>query len=621
MSFAEVEDDNNYMSPSYFRMLQQPEPSSPVRPSSPRRRLEQPMRQPGSSEAINPPPGTEFIGSAPSPNISHGISEASFSPGYLERFFTEERELGRGGKGVVLLLKHKLDGVDLGYFACKRVPVGDDHSWLVKVLTEVQLLQTLSHQNLVSYRHVWLENYQITQFGPSVPCAFILQQYCNAGDLQHYVLDPAQQTMSKEQMKERMRRRSKGQLEAPVDLFPHKTMAFEEIFSFFRDITSGLHHLHSHRYIHRDLKPSNCLLHRTEGGLKVLVSDFGEVQLESTTRKSTGATGTVAYCAPEVLRGAPGGIFGNFTTKSDVFSLGMIVYFMCFGRLPYGSADDINNETEDIDQLREEIMAWAGVNEGSRSQRDLPDKLYHALKSLLAINPSDRPSTDEILRAVINNRNASVAEELDHSPHPDILEDRVRISNVDSTSPAPSRVSSSKNLARLSLKKFAPPGPSHLRNVSPEGHRVPSPPKSPSKENLRASTATQQTALIMSRRTSPDHPASPTRRPPSPSKQPLALPPPPGLSYRIEQMYANPAIHGAFKIILFLAKYVSITRPCAPFAARAWLSFPLILLAALDFVSLPLSALFDIQKSLALLVVHIVAAGTASRTGVLCASY
>ena len=124
------------------------------------------------------PEGTEFVGSTPvQPARSQGISARAFSPNYFKDFFVEERELGRGGKGVVLLVQHVLDGVHLGKFACKRVPVGDDHEWLEKVLIEVQLLQTLSHQNLVSYRHVWLEDYQISSFGPSVPCAFILQQY------------------------------------------------------------------------------------------------------------------------------------------------------------------------------------------------------------------------------------------------------------------------------------------------------------------------------------------------------------------------------------------------------------------------------------------------------------
>lgn len=42
----------------------------------------------------------------------------------LFSFFVTERELGRGGKGVVLLVKHMIDHVSLGNFACKRVPVG-----------------------------------------------------------------------------------------------------------------------------------------------------------------------------------------------------------------------------------------------------------------------------------------------------------------------------------------------------------------------------------------------------------------------------------------------------------------------------------------------------------------
>jgi hypothetical protein len=106
----------------------------------------------------------------------------------------------------------------VGHFACKRVPVGDDHAWLEKVLVEVQLLQRLSHPNLVSYRHVWLEDVKLNRFGPSVPCAFILQEYCNAGDLLHYVVGDIPVVLTaKEQLKEQMRRKSKGQSDRPRD--------------------------------------------------------------------------------------------------------------------------------------------------------------------------------------------------------------------------------------------------------------------------------------------------------------------------------------------------------------------------------------------------------------------
>lgn len=269
------------------------------------------------------------------------------------------------------------------------------------VLIEVQLLQGLSHPNLVSYRHVWLEDVKLNRFSPSVPCAFILQQYCNSGDLLHYIVGTqAPRPSTNEQLKEQMRRRSRGGSEHPNVKSSLRKLSFEEIFSFFKDITSGLAHLHTSNYIHRDLKPSNCLLHRDGNEFRCLISDFGEVQPENVVRKSTGSTGTISYCAPEVLKQDESGEYGNFTTKSDIFSLGMILYFMCFGRLPYINADSVSEDFEDIDLLREEISAWSGFQEERRERPELPKQLYDFLKRLLAISPSDRPSANDILQAL-----------------------------------------------------------------------------------------------------------------------------------------------------------------------------------------------------------------------------
>ena len=347
-------------------------------PSSPIRRLVEPLLPAHDTtfeaEAVQ---DAEFVSSAPAVQEGSRIRREAFSPNYFNTFFTEEQELGRGGKGVVLLVRHQIDGCHLGQFACKRVPVGDDHAWLEKVLTEVELLARLSHPNLVSYRHVWLEDVQLTRFGPSVACAFILQQYCNGGDLLHYVIGDQPKETTKEELKARMRRRSKGQAERPFGLNSQRRLPFEEIYSLFKDVTSGLAYLHDANYIHRDLKPSNCLLHREGKNLICMISDFGEVQAENVARKSTGSTGTVSYCAPEVLRKDSRGRYGNFTTKSDIFSLGMILYFMCFGRLPYQSANAVQEELEDIDQLRAEITDWKGFQGERRERPDLPLSLIH----------------------------------------------------------------------------------------------------------------------------------------------------------------------------------------------------------------------------------------------------
>lgn len=269
------------------------------------------------------------------------------------------------------------------------------------VLIEVELLAKLSHPNLVSYRHVWLEDVKLHRFGPSVACAFILQQYCNSGDLLQYIIGIQPKETTKEDLKAQVRRRSKGQQEKPKDLHsPQRRLSFEEIYSLFKDITSGLAYLHAANYIHRDLKPSNCLLHREGTNIFCLISDFGEVQPENMVRRSTGSTGTISYCAPEVLRRDTAGRYGNFTTKSDIFSLGMILYFMCFGRLPYKNANSVHEELEDIDQLRAEITDWQGFVDERRERPDLPSRLYQLLKKLLALDPAERPSANEVLAAM-----------------------------------------------------------------------------------------------------------------------------------------------------------------------------------------------------------------------------
>lgn len=615
-------DVNHWMDQSYFRLLQHSNPPSSTSspPPSPRRRIIQPVRQ-DVDEVLVTPPGTEFVGSEPvSPPRTNGISSNAFSQGYFKTFFKEEGELGRGGKGIVLLVRHVLDGVSLGQFACKRVPVGDDHAWLEKVLVEVQLLQNLSHQNLVSYRHVWLEDFQINQFQPSVPCAFILQQYCNAGDLHHYVLQSARISVTTEQLKQRMRRRSKGEIDTAGDLREARRMQFEEIYSFFKDIASGVHHLHANGYIHRDLKPSNCLLHHTGHKLRVLVSDFGEVQMENAARKSTGATGTISYCAPEVLqRDLPTGAFGNFSTKSDVFSLGMIVYFMCFGGLPYSQADNINEEKEDLDELREEISTWAGFDDERRVRTDLPDMLYKFLKRLLALDPNDRPSTDEILQGIRAGSNLEELDTFSRPPsHPSVLDDlRHRIRPVDSAPSTPiRRASSSKSPSLGSLKGFQRhtngPGPSHLR-PSP----LPSPPVAPIRPHSPSKRATSQyaedeydsehptpsTALIPTPNPRKQRVSSGSRHSPSPAR--LALPPPPARVSWIHHLLASPTATISVKASFFILKVVALTRPCEPYAARAWIAYPLLALAVVDFLpSDEGRGVHWLRRSLGLLVLH-----------------
>lgn len=543
----------------------------------------------------------------------------------------EEGILGKGGKGIVLLVRHVLDGVSLGQFACKRVPVGDNHDWLAKVLTEVQLLQQLSHTNLVSYRHVWLESVEITKFGPSVPCAFILQQYCDSGDLHNYILKGTSAANSKEDQKERIRRRSRGQPELPT-LVPRR-IPFDHILSFFSDIASGLHHLHSNGFIHRDLKPSNCLLmnpHVAGQAPRVLVSDFGEAQIENAMRSNTGATGTISYCAPEVLkRVTPEGAFGNFTAKSDIFSLGMILYFMCFGNLPYECADSINEENEDLDNLRVEISAWEGISEKDRTRPDLPERLYLSLERLLSPNPALRPSAEEILQGL--HGNVPATEDSGHmkrSAHPPTGQEHEvggsalgfrRISPVSDTPTAVSRSTSPKRQGystfgdsyKPTISASHPTRSTILRGLpmSPEDRNIiSSDAVTPPPSTASGSTGfggTFDTSLILRPRLD-----SPTSR--RLSEIPRVLP---FLTRRARILAAlrSSEFAHAVKFSVFLTKAASLLSPCSPLAPNPWVVYPLLGLAVFDFTGRP-----SIRSSFLLMLFHIVAYSMANMSGALC---
>lgn len=552
-------------------------------PPSPRRRLVEPGRALwGSPSHSRKPEGPDGAPGA-RPALS-GISASAFSPGYFERFFLVERELGRGGKGVVLLVNHVLDQVHLGQYACKRVPVGNDHAWLTNVLNEVRLLEHLSHQHLVYYKHVWLEDIKISTFGPSVPCAFILQQYCNAGDLHKYIFSPAQNDESNSALKERVRRRSKNLKDGPREIHGRR-LKFEEIYSFFKDVTSGLNHLHVNGFIHRDLKPSNCLLHHSGQGLRVLVSDFGEVQIENMVRKSTGATGTVSYCAPEVLRRDPStGALGNFTTKSDIFSLGMILYFLCFARLPYSNADHLNEENEDVNLLREEIVSWTGLHEERKLRPDLPEQLYTFLRRLLSLNPDERPSAEDILLGI--KTGSGLDEISDSRPNSaahmfDDLSASSRISPVDSPRPmTPVRKSSSTFLSQGGSRSKM-----RLQSFTAEHRTSQSPP--PSSSKVVSGSSDEDTPTKAQTATSPSDSLVLRERFPSPTKfthkRHVGVPPRSSSWFGIIQP-RDPTLQRSTKLVVFLGKAFSLNAVCSPMAMRPVVLYPLLGLASIDFL-------------------------------------
>ena len=97
-------------------------------------------------------------------------------------------------------------------------------------------------------------------------------------------------------------------------------------------IASGLSAAHENRIIHRDIKPQNIIMSR-DG--KVKVTDFGIAKVADSTTVTTTAAGTVHYISPEQARG------GYSDERSDIYSLGITMYEMVTGRVPFDGETNV----------------------------------------------------------------------------------------------------------------------------------------------------------------------------------------------------------------------------------------------------------------------------------------
>lgn len=103
-------------------------------------------------------------------------------------------------------------------------------------------------------------------------------------------------------------------------------LTYKEVISIAVQVCSGMEVAHSHNIIHRDIKPQNIIISK-EG--KVKVTDFGIAKATSSNTISTNVMGSVHYTSPEQARG------GYSDAKSDIYSLGITMYEMITGQLPF----------------------------------------------------------------------------------------------------------------------------------------------------------------------------------------------------------------------------------------------------------------------------------------------
>jgi WD40 repeat protein/predicted Ser/Thr protein kinase len=173
-----------------------------------------------------------------------------------------------------------------------------------------------------------------------------------------------------------------------------------------RDITRGLAAAHAQGLIHRDIKPANLWLEAPQGRVKIL--DFGLARggAEDVQLTQTGTIlGTPAYMAPEQARGAPA------DARSDLFSLGCVLYRLYGGRVPF--------EGPTVMAVLTALATEDPVPLGQLNPQ-MPEDLAGLVMRLLAKRPADRPpSAQAVLQELqaIDRRRAQGSQAL--TPVPD----------------------------------------------------------------------------------------------------------------------------------------------------------------------------------------------------------
>lgn len=198
---------------------------------------------------------------------------------------------------------------------------------LSRLYEEIDLLKSMDHPNII----------KLINFYETENDCYIVLEYSKSGDLKTLL------------------ERKKKLPEELVQLYT-------------KQISEGLKYLRSKNISHRDLKPANILVN--DDNIKITDFNFSRKLLDMDLAET--AVGSPLYMAPEILQGH------SYTSKSDLWSLGIIIYEMIYGHAPYHDAINIIDLKKKIETRPIKYSDLAS------------DSLNNLLKLLLRRSPNNR---------------------------------------------------------------------------------------------------------------------------------------------------------------------------------------------------------------------------------------
>ncbi len=248
-------------------------------------------------------------------------------------------KVGAGGMSDVYKAKDHILGRVVAIKELKQ-EFSEDINFVTKFRTEAQSAAGLEHPNIVNIYDVGSEN----------GLHFIVMEYVEGITLKTYI-------------------EKKGQL------------TFKEATSIAIQVARGIEAAHNKDITHRDIKPQNIMI-STDG--KVKVTDFGIAKAISSNTIGSDAMGSVHYASPEQARN------GFIDGRSDIYSLGVVMYEMVTGRVPF---DGETTVAVALQHLQEEMVSpstYAPELPISyerivlKTTQKSPERRYQAMSELLA---------------------------------------------------------------------------------------------------------------------------------------------------------------------------------------------------------------------------------------------
>lgn len=242
--------------------------------------------------------------------------------------------LGRGGMGTVYRARHRETGEEVAVKALAQNHNEDDH-FRQRFESEIQALLKLDHPNIV----------RLIGYGQEDGAMYFAMELVEGKSLFH--------------------------LQREI-----KTFDWRDVLVIARDVATGLRHAHDRGIVHRDLKPGN-LLKSDEGMIKI--TDFGIAKAYGVSHDTRdNVVGTIDFMSPEQALGRP------VTAKSDLYSLGVVLYTLLSGTPPFASSS--------IEQSLRNLTRVPAPKIRSRVP-SVPDSLEEIIDELLEKKPEKRTPT------------------------------------------------------------------------------------------------------------------------------------------------------------------------------------------------------------------------------------